>query len=205
MRKTGKYIFVYKEMEKIIMSQFKVIFFNMGGTLLQLKNTTLPQLYSKYLSRITERKISPERVFSAFRKADEWMRAKKGEHYLFSDMDQRKYQNAFYTELGINGRQQINRIEVELAEVIEFEFELEKGAESTLRALKKNYDLGLISNWDIDGYEILESFGIKNLFDSITFSGEFGVSKPSPEIFKSGLADFPESKAKNAVYIGDDY
>jgi len=184
---------------------FKVVFFNLGGTLLQLKNTTLPQLYSKHLSNITKNDITPEQVFSALRKADVWLRSKKSEYYLFSDMDERKYQNAFYTELGFQGRQQINRIERELADRIEFRFELEKGAERTLRLLKKTYQLGLISNWDIDGYDLLESFGIKNLFDSITFSGEFGLSKPSLEIFKSGLADFPESKAKNAVYIGDDY
>jgi FMN phosphatase YigB (HAD superfamily) len=184
---------------------FKVVFFNMGGTLLQLRNTTLPRLYSEHLTKITQKKITPEQVFLAFRKADTWMQTRKSDHYLFSDMDQRKYQNAFYTELGFNGRQQINRIETELSDLIEFEFELEKGAEETLRLLKKNYGLGLISNWDVDGYDILESFGIKNLFDSITFSGEFGVSKPSREIFKSGLADFPESRAKNAVYIGDDY
>jgi len=184
---------------------FKVVFFNLGGTLLQLKNTTLPQLYAKHISNITKKDITPEQIFSAFKKADVWMLTRKSEHYLFSDMDQRKYQNAFYTELGFNGRPQINRIENELADRIEFRFELEQGAERTLRLLKKTYHLGLISNWDIDGYEILESFGIKNLFDSITFSGEFGVSKPSVEIFKSGLADFPGSKAKNAVYIGDDY
>ena len=192
-------------MERLIVPNFKVVFFNMGGTLLHLKDTTLPQLYSKHISKITEKDITPEHVFFAFRKADEWMRVKKSEHYLFSDMDQRKYQNAFYTELGFNGRQQINRIEMELADRIEFQFELDQGAERTLRLLKKTYGLGLISNWGIEGYEILESFGIKNLFDSITFSGEFGVSKPSKEIFKSGLADFPESKAKNSVYIGDDY
>ena len=184
---------------------FKVIFFNLGGTLLQLKNTTLPQLYSKHLSNITRKNITPEEIFSAFKIADRWMHSRKSDHYLFSDMDQRKYQNAFYTELGFNGRHQINQIEKELADRIEFQFELEQGAERILRLLKRTYHIGLISNWDIEGYEILESFGIKNIFDSITFSGEFGVSKPSTEIFKSGLADFPGSKAKNAVYIGDDY
>ena len=63
----------------------------------------------------------------------------------------------------------------------------------------------MISNWDLDLYEILETFEIKKFFDSITISGEYGISKPSLDIFKSGLADFPTARAKDTVYIGDDY
>ncbi|PWI47976.1 hypothetical protein CEE45_08735 [Candidatus Heimdallarchaeota archaeon B3_Heim] len=187
------------------MPQFKVIFFNIGGTLLQLKNTTIPQLYSKHLSSLLERKIDPKQVFSAFRKAENWALSRRNFYYLFSDLDQRKYQNAFYNELGVKGRSQINKIEMALAELVNLDFRLEDGVKILLRKLKKDYSLGLITNWDIDLYEILDSFEIRKFFDSITISGEFGISKPSLEIFKSGLADFPEIKAKNTVYVGDDY
>ncbi len=187
------------------MPQIKVIFFNMGGTLLQLKDATIPQLYSKHLSTILERKISPDQVFTAFRKAENWALSRKNFYYLFSDLDQRKYQNAFYNELGVKGRSLINKVEVALADLIDLEFQIEKGARNLLHKLSKEYSIGIISNWDIDLYEILDSFELRKFFDSITISGEFGISKPSLEIFKSGLADFPEAKAKNTVYIGDDY
>jgi putative hydrolase of the HAD superfamily len=120
-------------------------------------------------------------------------------------MDQRKYQNAFYNELGINSRSIINDIESELAEQIDFSFQLEPGAKELLQELKKSYQIGLISNWGMDLYELLESLKIQDYFDSITISGEYGLSKPSLEIFKSGLADFPEVRPKHTVYIGDDY
>jgi len=178
------------------MPQIKVIFFNMGGTLLQLKDTTIPQLYSKHLSTILEQKISPEHVFKAFRKAESWALSRKNFYYLFSDLDQRKYQNAFYNELGIKGRSQINKIELALADLVNLEFQVEKGAKSTLQKLRKEYSIGLISNWDIDLYEILDSFDLRKFFDSITISGEFGISKPSLEIFKSGLADQGETTTK---------
>ncbi|MHA1975563.1 MAG: HAD family hydrolase [Candidatus Hodarchaeales archaeon] len=187
------------------MPQIKVIFFNMGGTLLQLKDTTIPQIYSKHLSNLLGRKVNPSQVYSAFRKAENWALSRKSYYYLFSDLDQRKYQNAFYNELGIKGRSQINKVETDLAELVDLEFQLESGVQLLLSKLSRDYSIGLISNWDMDLYEILESFGIKKFFDSITISGEFGISKPSLEIFKSGLADFPTVKAKNTVYIGDDY
>ncbi len=187
------------------MSQIKVIFFNIGGTLLQLRGTTIPQLYSKHLSTLLGRTVSPSQVYSAFRKAENWALSRKNFYYLFSDLDQRKYQNAFYNEFGVKGRSKINKIEIALAKLIELEFQLEKGVKPLLRELSKDYSIGLISNWDLNLYEILDSFEIKEYFESITISGEFGISKPSLEIFKSGLADFPTVKAKNTVYIGDDY
>ena len=187
------------------MIKFKVIFFNAGGTLIQLKNTTIPLLYSKHLSRILKRTVSPENVYLAFRKAEAWALSRKFYYYLFSDMDQRKYQNAFYNELGVKGRSTINEIESELAEFVDFQFQLERSAKDLLRQLKKDYKIGLISNWGMDLYDLLESFDIQDYFDSVTISGEFGISKPSLEIFKSGLADFPDVRPKHTVYIGDDY
>ena len=139
------------------MALFKVIFFNAGGTLIQLRNSTIPKLYSKHLTKILDRTITPEQVFSAFRKAENWAISRKNHYYLFSDTDQRKYQNAFYNELGIKSRSNINLIESELAERIEFHFQLEPGAKELLQELKKNYQIGLISNWGMDLYEILES------------------------------------------------
>ena len=187
------------------MVKFKVVFFNAGGTLFQLKDTTIPLLYSKHLTAILDRNISPENVYSAFRKAEAWSTSRKTSHYLFSDLEQRKYQNAFYNEIGVKGRSKINEIESELADRINFEFQLETGAIEILKLLKKDYNIGLISNWELDLYDILDTFKITDYFDSITISGEYGISKPSLEIFRSGLADFPEARAKHTVYIGDDY
>ncbi len=186
------------------MVRFKVIFFNAGGTLLQLKNTTLPKLYSSVLSSILKREISTQSIYQAFRKAEEWALSRK-DWSLFSDLDQRKYQNAFYNQLGINNRKEINRIETELAELIELEFILHKDAKKLLQKLQNKYQFGIISNWDESLINILENLGILDYFESITLSGDIGVSKPDPIIFKAALNDFPDIKAKETVYLGDDY
>ena len=184
---------------------FKVIFFNAGGTLIQLKNTTIPILYSDILSRVLEKLIKSEEVFKAFRKADNWALTRKKPGALFTDLDQRKYQNVFYSQLGVYGRKEINRIENKVANLLELDFVLEEGARELLKILKKRYELGLISNWDESLPDILQNLGIVNYFDSITISGDIGISKPDIEIFRSALEDFPDINPKETVYIGDEY
>lgn len=189
--------------EGSLMNQFKVIFFNVGGTLIQLKDTTLPALYAKNLSEIIGKRLFHETIYEAFQKAEEWTISRKS-HSLFSDLDQRKYQNVFYGHLGITNRRTINKIEAQLAQQIEMEFILEKGAINLLKSLSE-YDLGIISNWDESLIDILQELEIYDFFESITISGDVAISKPNIEIFKIALADFPKVKARETVYIGDDY
>jgi FMN phosphatase YigB (HAD superfamily) len=186
------------------MVKIKTVFFNAGGTLLQLKNNNLPRLYSKYLSEILAKNISSENVYQAFRKSEEWSFSRK-DWSLFTDLDQRKFQNAFYNHLGITNRKEINHIESELSEKFEMEFILETGVKRLLRELKRKYNIGLISNWDDSLFDILEELGILGFFESIAISGDVGFSKPGSEIFKSALRDFPDVKTKESVYIGDEY
>ncbi|MFX1507465.1 MAG: HAD family hydrolase [Promethearchaeota archaeon] len=187
------------------MVNFKVIFFNAGGTLIQLRNTTIPILYSELLSRILGSPISSEEIYKAFKSADNWAISRKKPGALFTDLDQRKYQNVFYGQLGISSRKEINRIEKKVADLIEMDFILEKGAKELLSGLKPRYELGLISNWDESLTDILHNLGILSYFNSITISGDIGISKPDTEIFRSALEDFPDVKPKESVYIGDDY
>ncbi|UCG90588.1 MAG: HAD-IA family hydrolase [Candidatus Heimdallarchaeota archaeon] len=187
------------------MTDFQVIFFNAGGTLIQLRNTTLPILYSQLLSRILKKSVSSEEIFLAFRKAEAWVLSRRIPGALFSDLDQRKYQNVFYGQLGISNRKEINWIEKQIADELEMDFVLEKGTKTILCLLKQKYQLGLISNWDASLIDILQNLGILDYFDSITLSGDIGISKPDATIFKSALEDFPEVKPKETVYIGDEY
>lgn len=187
------------------MFRYRVIFLNAGGTLLQLKGTTFPILYSRLISRILDKQVSSDEIYQAFRKAETWVLFRRKPGLLFTDLEQRKYQNAFYGQLGIKSRKKINQIERKIAEQLEIDFVLEKGAKMLLRVLKQKYQLGLISNWDDSMIDILQDLGILDYFDSITLSGDVGVSKPDIEIFRSALTDFPEIKPKETVYVGDDY
>ena len=186
------------------MSHFKVVYFNVGGTLIQPKGVTIPTLYANRLSRILKRPISTPQVYEAFRNAEKWVLSRKRPGSLFSDLDQRKYQNIFYGALGVQKRKDINRIEVELAEGLDIEFILEKGVKNMLTELTE-YHLGIISNWDPSLRDLLTDLGILDYFDSVTISGEIESGKPGLDIFKSALDDFPQIKAKQSLYLGDDY
>ena len=186
------------------MKKSKVIFFNGGGTLFQLKGTNLPSYYSLLLSEITGKEISPQLVFQAFLNADNWSLSRT-DFSLFSDLDQRKYQNIFYNSLGLKNRKIINRIEAQLADMLHFEYILEEGAKEVLIYLKENYRLGLISNWDESLLEILDELDILEFFESITYSEDVGINKPAEEIFRIAISDFSGIKARESVYIADDY
>jgi len=186
------------------MKESKVIYFNGGGTLFQLKGTNLPSYYSRLLSDITGKEISPQLVFQAFSNAENWALSRTN-YSLFSDLDQRKYQNIFYNSLGFKNRKIINSIEEKLAEMLPFEYILEEGALKVLNQLKGKYKLGLISNWDESLLEILSDLNILDFFDSITYSEDVGINKPSEEIFRIALSDFLGIKTRETVYIADDY
>jgi putative hydrolase of the HAD superfamily len=47
--------------------------------------------------------------------------------------------------------------------------------------------LGIVSNFDTRIYSVLESLGIRGLFDAIILSSETGFSKPDSEIFKAAI------------------
>ncbi|MHA1973156.1 MAG: HAD family hydrolase [Candidatus Hodarchaeales archaeon] len=186
------------------MKRLSVVFFNAGGTLLQLRNTNLPNYYSELLSSITGKEVSADQIYEAFRNADNWVLS-QNKVSLFSDLDQRKYQSIFYGTLGIKNRKLINRIELELAEQIQLDYVLEENAKELLQSLREKYKLGIISNWDDSLIDILEDLDIYDYFDSITYSEDVGVNKPDLEIFRSAISDFPGVKAKETVYIGDNY
>jgi HAD superfamily hydrolase (TIGR01549 family) len=186
------------------MRRFKVIFFNAGGTLIQLKKTTLPILYSQHLSHILKKHMSPQEIYKAFLEADTWTLLRKSPGSLLSDLDQRKYQNIFYNQLGIHSRKEINRIENLLAEKLILEFELEKNTKVLLNSLS-DYQLGIISNWDESLVGILQELEIAEYFDSVTLSGEIGIGKPHIEIFKSAFTDFPDVKPREMVFVSSWY
>ncbi|MBN1811680.1 MAG: HAD family hydrolase [Anaerolineae bacterium] len=65
------------------------------------------------------------------------------------------------------------------------------------------YRLAVISNGDSGQQRRkLERTGIASRFDSVVISGDLGVSKPHPDIFKRSLRELGVSTGE-AVYVGD--
>ncbi len=68
----------------------------------------------------------------------------------------------------------------------------------TLRALKKEYTLGILSN----GNSYPERCGLEEMFDFVVFSQDFGIEKPDKEIFNIML-EKAKCKKNEIVHIGD--
>ena len=75
-----------------------------------------------------------------------------------------------------------------------------------LEKLKKEYKLGLLSNFDDaqTAHRVLTEKKLGHLFSSIIISDEVGVRKPSPDIFSVALTSL-ETDAKDTLFVGDSW
>ena len=71
-------------------------------------------------------------------------------------------------------------------------------ARVTLKALKKTYQIGALTNGNAD----LAQVGIDDLFDFYFNSAQLGLSKPNPAFFTKALEHTGHS-AENFIHIGD--
>ena len=70
--------------------------------------------------------------------------------------------------------------------------------------LKKEYGLGLVTNFYGNMPVVLEEFGLSALFDTVTESAVVGVRKPDPQIFSLAVASLQVSP-EEVVVVGDSY
>lgn len=75
--------------------------------------------------------------------------------------------------------------------------------EEVLRALKKkNYIVGLVSNWDSRLLKLCAGLGLDPYLDFKVISSVFGAAKPDPKIFLEALR-LAKVPAGAAIHIGD--
>jgi putative hydrolase of the HAD superfamily len=74
----------------------------------------------------------------------------------------------------------------------------------TLCALRRDYRLALVSNFDHPPYarELLDRLGLTLCLDAIVISGELRIDKPDPRIVHHALTAV-ECSAERAVFVGD--
>lgn len=74
----------------------------------------------------------------------------------------------------------------------------------TLRSLRKDYFVGLISNAWPDLRDFIASKKFEDAFDHMVISGEVGVMKPDPRIYQIALEQ-AGAEAQEAVFVDDFY
>ena len=69
--------------------------------------------------------------------------------------------------------------------------------------------MGVVSNWDYELPQILESVDLKRYFAFVLSSAEVGAAKPAPQIFERAMQLArrvrPQLEARDCVYIGDNF
>lgn len=86
------------------------------------------------------------------------------------------------------------------------EVTLAQGSRETLSHLKAmGYILGLISNRSTPLQEAVQELELEGMFDLMLAAGEIGCWKPHPGIFEYALTKFPDLRANECIYVGDNY
>jgi putative hydrolase of the HAD superfamily len=82
---------------------------------------------------------------------------------------------------------------------------LEDGAEEAVRHAQRHFRMGLLTNGPADIQRLkLNQAGLAGCFDAVVISGEVGVGKPSPEVFRLVL-DALSVGPEEAVMVGDSW
>ena len=84
------------------------------------------------------------------------------------------------------------------------EIKLDPDCVPVLKELRESKKIALVSNFDHPRHvrKYLSEYGLEKLFESIIISGEVGVKKPDPSIFKLALSVTGLAPSE-VVYVGD--
>lgn len=100
--------------------------------------------------------------------------------------------------------EQIKNIGHETVSVWQKYVSVDPEAKEVIGKLQERYKTGLISNFDHPPhvYNLLEKYELKDCFDVVVVSGEYGVKKPDPGIFRIALHR-TGLDPREVIYVGD--
>lgn len=185
-------------------SILKAIFFDIGGTLrVTYKDEVRDQQKIRELINFLGEKCTPEEMISRIRRGEKsyrrWCKPnfiELSEQDLWTRFILPDYPPSFIREhaVKLNQMWRDSRPKHILPDMVE-----------TMQTLnQRGYKLGIISNTtsSIEGYQMLASAGLTDLFSCVILSAEFGRRKPHPSLFieaarKAGV------QPQECVYVGD--
>ena len=187
--------------------KIKAVLFDLYGTLVGFEPSRFviqSQVAKKYDLFLTEAGVS-----KGYFLADKFMAEQNAVNPIRSmSIVEKEEFFARYEQLVLSG----DGLEVELSlckkifkelQNISYSMVLYEDVIPTLNSLRKlNLKLGLISNMDKSGSEILDEFNLSSYMDVCITSKEAKVEKPDSKIFNMALSKL-DIDATNSIYIGD--
>ena len=191
-----------------MLSKYKAVFFDVGGTLLRVE-PSVGDVYANY-ARPFGFQGSAEELNQLFQK--EWSNF-GGIESLGKNSGEQEEKN-FWKKLVFQVFEHSGGLEnyEGYFEIIYKAFERKEHwhvfddviSSGLLRKLKQSgATLGVISNWDSRLHTILESTGLAGYFDFILASAEVGSAKPDKNIFFEAIR-ISKGSLQEACHIGDD-
>ena len=191
-----------------MLSRYKAVFFDVGGTLLRVE-PSVGEVYATH-ARSFGFVGSSDELDHLFRK--EW--SKSGGIASLSNKSNKKAEREFWRKLvfqvfepsgGLSDFERYFEIVYEAFAREDhwrvFDDVVSSGIFKKLR--KSGITLGIISNWDSRLHTILKSTHLADYFDFILASAEVGSAKPDKKIFIEALRKSGVS-SHEACHIGDD-
>ena len=185
----------------------RAVFFDLYGTLAGFS----PSRYEIQSTACADFgiQVTPDGILRGYSGADAYMaeqnavrplrtRDEEGRQQFFAEYERLVLQGAGVEVTGAQALEIWNRVRRVPYELTRFHDVLP--AMKELKSL--GLTLGLISNMNRDGAELIEGFGLRPYLDFAVTSGEVGAEKPHPPIFLAALAR-AETEPHQTVHVGD--
>jgi putative hydrolase of the HAD superfamily len=197
-----------KPIEQETMTHIRAIGFDLFNTLITVEPQTLQEAHGRLFSSLIDNGFALEE--DAFKKAH---RQAALEHLAECQKDGRETHNRFWISAALADQgHRISPDDWRVAAAVDQYFSafleychLIPGTASMLETLKKEYLLGLLTNFTHGpaARNILDHLGITPFFSIILISGELGYRKPHPYVFLKLIEEFGVETSR-ILYVGDD-
>ena len=184
-------------------ADWEAVFWDIGGVILDLES--VQAAHATFVAGLVERHA----VDLSIEEALETWRSRVGEHFRERDGTEfRPAREAYHLgiEAVVGEEVPMDDWKPVFEQAVLAAIEPVPGAPETIERLaERDIHVGVVSDVDHDeGTAMLEQFGVRRHFDSITTSEAVGRTKPDPAMFETAL-EKAEAEPGRSLMIGDRY
>ncbi len=184
-------------------NQWEAVFWDIGGVILELES--VQAAHASFVADLVDRhdlELSRQQALETWRTTvGDYFRDRDGTEFRSAREGYARAVDALVGE-DVPREEWKPTFEAAVSESIE---PIPGAPETIERLTERDFHVGVISDVDdAEGKRMLERFGVRSQFDSITTSEEVGRTKPDPAMFETAL-EKAEVAPERSLMIGDRY